>query len=99
VDRIPQCQCEFLLDYEDEDDGAEDTGRRRKKPWRFRWPDLVRDEILARLLKLNAERAEQEKVSGEAAAAAQPKTSRGKKSSGAPAQGEIIPSPQKDLFV
>jgi hypothetical protein len=35
-DLIPQCQCEFLLDYEDEDDGAEDTGRRRKKPWRDR---------------------------------------------------------------
>ena len=70
-DLIPQCQCEFLLDYEDEDDGAEETGRRRKKPWRFRWPDLVRDEVLARLLKLNAERAEQEKLSGAAAATSQ----------------------------
>ena len=58
----------------------------------------MRDEVLARLLKLNAERAEQEAFSGAAAAAAQPKKSRGKKSSAAPAQGEIIPSPQKDLF-
>ncbi len=66
---IPQCQCEFLLDYEDEEDGAEETGRRRKKPWRFRWPDEVRDEVLARLLKLNAERAEQEALAGLTAAA------------------------------
>jgi hypothetical protein len=31
------------------------TGR-RKLPWRYRWPDAVRDEVLARLLALNAER-------------------------------------------
>ena len=70
-----------------------------KKPWRFRWPDEVRDEVLARLLKLNAERAEQEKLFGEAAAATQPKKTRGKKSSVAsPAQSDLIPPPQKDLF-
>ena len=53
----------------DEEDAAEETGRRRKKPWRYRWPDLVRDEVLARLLKLNAERAQEEKLAGESAAA------------------------------
>jgi hypothetical protein len=55
--------CEFLLDYEDEDDEAEDSGRtrQRKKPWRFRWPDDVRDEVLARLLALNAARADEER--------------------------------------
>ena len=60
---IPRCECEFLLDYEDEDD---DNGRarKRKKPYRYRWPDELRDEVLARLLKLNAERAEQELVLG-----------------------------------
>jgi hypothetical protein len=31
------------------------TGR-RKLPWRYRWPDSVRDDVLARLLALNAER-------------------------------------------
>jgi N-6 DNA Methylase len=58
--------CEFLLDYEVED---EDGAVRRKKPYRFRWPDDVHDEVLARLLKLNAERAAEEQRSGAAAAA------------------------------
>jgi hypothetical protein len=49
--------CEFLLDYEEED-GEESQG---KKPWRYRWPDAVRDEVLARLLELNAKRAAEER--------------------------------------
>lgn len=68
--------CEFLLDYEEEEDaspeGAVDEtptrARRRRKPWRYRWPDDVRDEVLARLLKLNAERAEEERRAGLASA-------------------------------
>ena len=36
------------------------TGSRRKLPWRYRWPDAVCDEVLARLLALNAARHEQE---------------------------------------
>jgi hypothetical protein len=36
------------------------TGSKRKLPWRHRWPDPVRDEVLARLLALNAERYEEE---------------------------------------
>jgi len=35
------------------------TGR-RKLPWRYRWPDSVRDDVLARLLALNAERYAEE---------------------------------------
>ncbi len=62
------------------------------------WPDEIREEVLARLLKLNAERAEQEKLSGEAVAAAKPKRARGKKSVATPAQGDLIRAPQKDLF-
>jgi hypothetical protein len=60
--------CDFILDYEDEESAEESSGRKKKKPWRFRWPDEVRDEVLARLLKLNAERAEQELLAGEAVA-------------------------------
>ena len=63
--------CEFLLDYEEEED-EEDEGssrRQKKKPWRYRWADEFRDTVLARLLELNGQRAEQERLSGEAAAA------------------------------
>ena len=45
--------CEFLLDYEI-DEGEWGS---RKKPYRYRWPDDVREEVLARLLELNAEHA------------------------------------------
>jgi hypothetical protein len=39
------------------------TGR-RKLPWRYRWPDSVRDDVLARLLALNAERYAEEVALG-----------------------------------
>ena len=52
--------CEFLLDYEID----EETWGKKKKPWRYRWPDEVRDEVLARLLALNAQRAEEERIRG-----------------------------------
>ena len=48
--------CQFLLDYEID----EDEWGTKKKPYRYRWPNEVRDEVLARLLELNAERAAQE---------------------------------------
>jgi hypothetical protein len=56
--------CDFLLDYEIDE---EELGN-KKKPYRYRWPDEVRDEVLARLLELNAERAKEETRSGAAAA-------------------------------
>jgi hypothetical protein len=37
---------------------------RRKLPWRYRWPDAVRDDVLARLLALNAERYAEEVAQG-----------------------------------
>ena len=56
-DDIPT-DCEFLLDYEID----EQTWGRKKKPYRYRWPDAVRDDVLARLLALNAERAVEERI-------------------------------------
>ena len=56
--------CKFLLDHEIDD---EEEGSRRRKPWRYRWPDEVQGEVLARLLELNAERAKAEERSGIAA--------------------------------
>jgi len=57
--------CDFLLDYEDEDTG-ENGVHRRKKPWRYRWPEEIRDEVLGRLLELNRQRALEEAVAGPA---------------------------------
>jgi hypothetical protein len=62
-DDIPTA-CEFLLDYEIDE---EEWGKKRK-PYRYRWPDDVHDEVLARLLLLNGERAAAEQRSGAAAA-------------------------------
>ena len=64
--------CEFLLDYEVADDGP----GRRKKPYRYRWPDEVRHEILARLLELNAQRAAEERRAGAGSATKRPKRGR-----------------------
>ena len=54
--------CDFLLDHEID----EAAWGRKKKPYRYRWPDTVRDEVLARLLALNAERAAEEARAGTA---------------------------------
>jgi type I restriction-modification system DNA methylase subunit len=51
--------CDFFLDYEEE--GAEDDDTKptkKKKPWRYRWPDQLRDEVLAHLLILNRQFAQ-----------------------------------------
>src|SRR6185312_14820102 len=71
--------CEFLLDYEEDEDEDENGGRRRKQPWRFRWPDDLRDEVLARLLELNRQRAEAERLSGAAEAKAKKQSKTAKK--------------------
>jgi len=40
------------------------TTSTRMLPWRYRWPDAVRDDVLARLLALNAERYAEEVALG-----------------------------------
>lgn len=57
-----QPTCEFILDYDDEEDDTPGKPSKRRKPWRYRWPDDVRDEVLGRLLVLNAERAREESL-------------------------------------
>ena len=68
--------CDFLLDYEID----EATWGRKKKPYRYRWPGAVRDEVLARLLALNAKRAAEEARAGAASGASDQK--RAKRSAG-----------------
>ena len=79
--------CEFILDYEEDEEEDETPtrrrgrgeGRGRKKPWRYRWPDDLRDEVLARLLELNRQYAEAERLSG-ATAEKKPKRAGDRKS-------------------
>ncbi len=86
--------CQFLLDYEeDEDDGASDSSstRQKKKPWRYRWPDDFRDEVLARLLELNEQRHKEEMLAAKAVSTAptgndKPKSKN--RSKNAPATGQ-----------
>jgi hypothetical protein len=62
-----QPTCGFFLDYEDDEDETPGKASKRRKPWRYRWPDDVRDQVLGRLLELNSQRAEEERLAGEAA--------------------------------
>ena len=52
--------CDFYLDYEI--DRSELW--RQKKPYRYRFPDSVRDELLARLLDRNQARFREEQLAG-----------------------------------
>ena len=48
---------EFLLDHEVD---TEASSSRRRQAYRYRWPDRVRNEVLARLVELNAKQAVEE---------------------------------------
>jgi hypothetical protein len=78
-DLAATARCEFLLDYEEEGDRDLGSGfgedsqsptpkpqSRRRKPYRLRWPDDFRDEVLARLLELNEQRHKEELLAGKA---------------------------------
>ncbi len=75
-----QPRLDFILDYEDETDDESSNVRDRKKPWRYRWVDEDRDEVLARLLELNRTRAEEEAQSAADSLSTKPATNRGRKS-------------------
>jgi len=72
-----------------------------ERPWRHRWPDDIRDEVLARLLRLNAERAQKERLAGLAATDAAPvktRKPRAMKPATLGSQANLITPPQQDLF-
>jgi hypothetical protein len=52
------------LDFQGQLEASGAISGRRKLPWRYRWPDAVRDDVLARLLALNAERYAEEVAMG-----------------------------------
>lgn len=81
-----QTDCEFLLDYEIDE---EEWGS-KKKPYRYRWPDEVRDEVLARLLELNAQRAHEEERAGASALSASSKQSTSRRSGSDETTGDLF---------
>ena len=94
-----QTTCKFLLDYEEAEDTDESiTGRRKKKPWRYRWPDDVRDEILARLLELNAERAKEQSSIPEPSGQGASRAASGKSHGRRRGSTKAVPSGQGGLF-
>ena len=50
--------CKFFPEHESDDESP--SGRKRRR-YRYRWPDPVRDEVLGRLIALNAHRAENDR--------------------------------------
>jgi len=85
--------CQFLLDYEEDDEADTETtgkkGKKKKKPWRYRWPDDIRDEVLARLLALNAERHQEEVRLGIAPGMKAAKKTAAKKQSAKSQRGKV----------
>jgi hypothetical protein len=53
--------CEFFPEFDEEDaDDSSRPARGRQAKFRYRWPEEIHDEVLARLLALNRERASQQ---------------------------------------
>jgi len=91
-----QPKCEFIPEFDEEDD-EDGGGRPKKKQYRYRWPDDVGDEVLARLLELNRQRALEEGQLLAAEVDAQPIDGKKKK----PAKkksSEKTEQPTPDLF-
>jgi len=86
---VPECQ--FFEENPSEDDEEEHDALEKKK-FRYRWPDEFRDEILARLLLLNRERAEQEALAGRTPepVADRPRSSRKKSSNDSEEQMSLL---------
>ncbi len=80
-------ECKFLLDYEIDE---EEWGG-KKKPYRYRWPDEVRDVVLAQLLELNAARSKEAALLGATSAKTRGKNLIEKRASSS------VPE-QRDLF-
>lgn len=87
-DLTEKATCEFLLDYDDHDDEGSSDRRSHKKPWRYRWPDDFRDEVLARLLDLNRIRSEEEAQSATITPAPKVAATRGRNPAKSPLSGQ-----------
>ncbi len=54
------CDANDALDFQGQLQAYGAVKAKKRLPWRYRWPDAVRDDVLARLLALNAERYQEE---------------------------------------
>ena len=54
--------CDFFPLHPDEEADTEPSSRPKRKPYRYRWPNPIHDEVLARLLDLNIHRASEEQL-------------------------------------
>ena len=52
--------CKFFPLHPDDEAGPDPSPRPKRKPHRYRWPDEIQNEVLARLLDLNTHRAAEE---------------------------------------
>lgn len=55
--------CDFFPEFDDEDSDDEESDGKKKR-FRYRWPDELRDDVLARLLVMNQQRYEEEVRAG-----------------------------------
>ena len=55
--------CGFFPEFADEDSEDEESSRKKKR-FRYRWPEDIRDDVLARLLVLNRQHYEEEVLAG-----------------------------------
>jgi len=58
-----QPECDFFSEFEGKDEDDEESVPKKKR-FRYRWPDEIRDDVLARLLDLNQQRYEEEVRAG-----------------------------------
>lgn len=54
--------CEFIPEHDEPEGAADGVRSETAARYRYRWPDDIRDEVLARLLELNRQRAEDERL-------------------------------------
>jgi hypothetical protein len=59
---VPQPTCEFLLDYVEEEEENDVGDQQQRKLDHYHWPCDFCDAVVTRLLALNKEQAEQERL-------------------------------------
>ncbi|MEO0987901.1 MAG: DNA methyltransferase [Cyanobacteria bacterium J06639_14] len=97
-DRIASGDLYFTTDTEAAAfDNLVQSGRRKKLPWRYRWPETTHDEVLVRLLDLNQKRHEEEISGAKQAAQNQRKKKSSKPKKKAKSESETLTIPGMEV--